>query len=155
DDKMRAVASDEFVRLAEAISAEPEKLSSLVKDVAKATKATDAEVKLLAALADDKLAWQIAESRLDLIAESLRRRAAKDGPGGKYVVFCPNARFCADLAKRLHTLFSREGVKVASTSTVGSTAGELFSDFAADRASRVLITDATGEEGFNLQFAKA
>ena len=144
-----------YIRLAEAISAEPEKLSTLVKDVAKATKATDAEVKLLAGLADDKLAWQIAEARLDLIAESLRRRAAKDGPSGKYVVFCPNARFCADLAKRLHTLFSREGVKVASTSTVGSTAGELFSDFAADRASRVLITDATGEEGFNLQFAKA
>jgi ATP-dependent helicase HepA len=155
DDKLRTAAAEEYVRLAEAISAEPEKLSTLVKDVAKTTKATDAEVKLLAGLADDKLAWQIAEGRLDLIAESLRRRAAKDGPNGKYVVFCPNARFCADLAKRLHTLFSREGVKVASTSTVGSTAGELFSDFAADRASRVLITDATGEEGFNLQFAKA
>ena len=155
DDKLRTVAAEEYVRLAEAISAEPEKLSTLVKEVAKATKATDAEVKLLAGLADDKLAWQIAEARLDLVAESLRRRAAKDGPSGKNVVFCPNARFCADLAKRLHTLFSREGVKVASTSTVGSTAGELFSDFAADRASRVLITDATGEEGFNLQFAKA
>jgi ATP-dependent helicase HepA len=155
DEKLRAISAAEFVRLAEAISAEPEKLSTLVKDVAKATKATDAEVKLLAGLADDKLAWQIAESRLDLIAESLRRRAAKDGPNGKYVVFCPNARFCADLAKRLHPLFSATGVKVASTSTVGSTAGELFSDFAADRAARVLVTDATGEEGFNLQFAKA
>ena len=155
DEKLRAVAATEYVRLAEAISAEPEKLSTLVKDVAKATKATDAEVKLLAALADDRLAWQIAESRLDLITESLRRRAAKDGPNGKYVVFCPNARFCADLAKRLHQFFSAAGVKVASTSTVGSTAGELFSDFAADRASRVLVTDATGEEGFNLQFAKA
>jgi len=155
DDKLRTIAADEYVRLAEAISAEPEKLSTIVKDVAKATKATDTEVKLLAGLADDKLAWQIAEARLDLIAESLRRRAAKDGPSGKYVVFCPNARFCADLAKRLHSLFSSQGVKVASTSTVGSTAGELFSDFAADRASRVLITDATGEEGFNLQFAKA
>ncbi len=155
DDKLRTIAAEEYVRLAEAISAEPEKLSTLVKDVAKATKATEAEVKLLAGLTDDKLAWQISESRLDLIAESLRRRAAKDGPHGKYVVFCPNARFCADLAKRLHTLFSKDGVKVASTSTVGSTAGELFSDFAADRASRVLITDATGEEGFNLQFAKA
>jgi len=155
DDKLRTIAADEYVRLAEAISAEPEKLSTLVKDVAKATKATDAEVKLLAGLANDKLAWQIAESRLDLIAESLRRRATKDGPWGKYVVFCPTARFCADLAKRLHTLFSKEGVKVASTNTVGSTAGELFADFAADRAARVLITDATGEEGFNLQFAKA
>ncbi|MEQ1854603.1 MAG: SNF2-related protein, partial [Chthoniobacteraceae bacterium] len=147
--------ADCYIRLTEAISAEPEKLSSLVKEVAKATKATDAEVKLLAALADDKIAWQISEARLALIAESLRRRAAKDGPSGKYVVFSPNARFCADLAKRLHPLFSSEGVKVASTSTVGSTAGELFSDFAADRAARVLITDATGEEGFNLQFAKA
>ncbi len=155
DEKLRAIAAAEYVRLAEAISAEPEKLSTLVKDVAKAMKATDAEVKLLAALTDDRLAWQISEARLDLIAESLRRRAAKDGPNGKYVVFCPNARFCADLAKRLHTLFSKDGVKVASTSTVGSTAGEVFSDFAAERASRVLITDATGEEGFNLQFAKA
>jgi ATP-dependent helicase HepA len=155
DDKLRTIAAEEYVRLAEAISAEPEKLSTIVKEVAKTTKATDAEVKFLAGLADDKLAWQIAEARLDLIAESLRRRAAKDGPSGKYVVFCPNARFCADLAKRLHTLFSSQGVKVASTSTVGSTAGELFSDFAADRAARVLITDATGEEGFNLQFAKA
>ena len=154
-DARAAVFAECYIRLAEAISAEPEKLSTLVKDVAKVTKATDAEVKLLAGLADDKLAWQIAEARLDLIAESLRRRAAKDGPNGKYVVFCPNARFCADLAKRLHSLFSSQGVKVASTSTVGSTAGELFSDFAADRASRVLITDATGEEGFNLQFAKA
>jgi len=154
-DARAAVFAECYIRLAEAISAEPEKLSTLIKDVAKTTKATDAEVKLLAGLADDKLAWQIAEARLDLIAESLRRRAAKDGPNGKYVVFCPNARFCTDLAKRLHSLFSSQGVKVASTSTVGSTAGELFSDFAADRASRVLITDATGEEGFNLQFAKA
>jgi ATP-dependent helicase HepA len=31
----------------------------------------------------------------------------------------------------------------------------LFSDFAGDPHARVLITDATGEEGFNLQFARA
>jgi ATP-dependent helicase HepA len=155
DDKLRAVAAAEYVRLAENIAADPEKLSEQVKEVAKNTKATPAEEKLLAKLSDDRAAWKMAEARLDLLAESLRRRAAKDGAHGKYVVFCPTARLCADLAKRLHPLFSSTGVKVASTSNASEQIGDLFSDFAGDPHARVLITDATGEEGFNLQFARA
>ncbi len=153
--KLRATAAAEYIRLAEAIAAEPEKLSDLVKEVEKSTDFTATEHKLLEALADDKRAWRIAEARLDLITESLRRRAAKDGSGGKYVVFCPAARMCADLSKRMLPLFGSEGVKVASTSAARSQVGELFSDFAGDPLARVLITDATGEEGFNLQFARA
>lgn len=154
-DKLRAIAAAEYVRLVEAIAAEPEKLADLVPEIEKSTASTAAEHKLLAALVDDKRAWQIAEARLDLIAESLRRRAAKDGSNGKYVVFCPAARMCADLAKRFVPLFGSEGVKVASTSAARSQVGELFSDFAGDPLARVLVTDATGEEGFNLQFARA
>jgi len=85
------------------------KIGDLVKEVAKATKAPASEEKLLAKLVDEKAAWQMAEAQLDLLAESLRRRAAKDGPHGKYVVFCPTARLCTDLAKRLHTLFFDDG----------------------------------------------
>ena len=154
-DPLRATAAAEYVRLSEAIAAEPEKLGDLVKEVAKSTKATKDEVKLLAALSDEKAAWQMSEARLDLLAESLRRRAAKDGRDGKYVVFCPTARLCSDLGKRLEPLFSSDGIKLASTSAARSQVGELFSDFAGDPLARVLITDATGEEGFNLQFAKA
>ena len=152
---LRAVAAAEYVRLSEAIAAEPERLSDLVKEVIKSTKAPKDEQKLLEALVDDKAAWQMGEARLDLLAESLRRRAAKDGKEGKYVVFCPTARLCSDLGKRLSPLFGSEGVKLASTSAARSQVGELFSDFAGDPLARVLITDATGEEGFNLQFAKA
>ncbi len=155
DDKLLATAAAEYIRLAESIAAEPEKLGDLVKEVAKTTKATTAEEKLLAALVDDKAAWQMSEARLDLIAESLRRRATKDGASAKYVVFCPSARLSADLAKRLHSFFSPIGVKVATASKLGSQVGELFSDFAGDAHARVLVTDATGEEGFNLQFARA
>ena len=155
DDILLATAAAEYIRLAESIAAEPEKLGDLVKEVAKTTKATTAEEKLLAALVDDKAAWQMSEARLDLIAESLRRRATKDGAGAKYVVFCPSARLSADLAKRLHSFFSPIGVKVATASKLGSQVGELFSDFAGDAHARVLVTDATGEEGFNLQFARA
>jgi ATP-dependent helicase HepA len=154
-DKLREVAAAEYVRLAESIAANPEKLSEIVPEVVRSTKATPQEQKLLGKLIADKVAWQIAEARLDLIAESLRRRASKDGPSGKYVVFCPTARLCADLGKRLHQLFSSTGVKVASTSNAEEQVGDLFSDFAGDPHARVLITDATGEEGFNLQFAKA
>ena len=154
-DPLRTIAAAEYVRLSEAIAAEPEKLSDLVKEVVKSTKATKDEAKLLAALVDDKAAWQIGEARLDLVAESLRRRAAKDGKEGKYVIFCPTARLCSDLGKRLSPLFGSEGVKLASTSAARSQVGELVSDFAGDPHARVLITDATGEEGFNLQFAKA
>jgi ATP-dependent helicase HepA len=154
-DKLRATAAAEYVRLSEAIAAEPEKLAALVKEVAKSTKAPKDEIKLLAALVDEQAAWQMGEARLDLVAESLRRRANKDGKDGKYVVFCPTARLCADLGKRLEPLFGDEGVKLASTSAARSQVGELFSDFAGDPLARVLITDATGEEGFNLQFAKA
>ncbi len=154
-DKLRVVAAAEYVRLSEAIAAEPERLVDLVKEVAKSTKAPKDEEKLLAALVDDKAAWQMGEARLDLIAESLRRRAQKDGKDGKYVIFCPTARLCSDLGKRLVPLFASEGVKLASTSAARSQVGELFSDFAGDPLARVLITDATGEEGFNLQFAKA
>jgi ATP-dependent helicase HepA len=155
DDKLRAVAAAAYVQLAENIAANPEKLSELVPDVVRQTKAVPTEAKALEGLVDDRAAWQMAEARLDLMAESLRRRAVKDGPSGKYVVFCPTARLCADLAKRLHVLFSRTGVKVASTSNAGEEIGDLFSDFAGDPHARVLITDATGEEGFNLQFARA
>ena len=154
-DPLRATAAAEYVRMSEAIAAEPERLAELTKEVAKSTKATPDEIKLLAALVDEKAAWQMSEARLDLLAESLRRRAAKDGRDGKYVVFCPNAVLCADLGKRLLPLFSPEGVKLASTSAARSQVGELFSDFAGDPLARVLITDATGEEGFNLQFARA
>ena len=153
--KLREVAAAEYVRLAESIAANPEKLSEIVPEVVRSTHATPEEKSLLGRLVADKTAWQIAEARLDLIAESLRRRAAKDGPHGKYVVFCPTARLCADLGKRLHQLFSSTGVKVASTSNAQEQVGDLFSDFAGDPHARVLITDATGEEGFNLQFAKA
>ena len=155
EDKLRATAAAEYIRLAEAIAAEPEKLGDLVKEVAKTTKATPAEEKLLAALVDDKSAWQMSEARLDLLAESLRRRATKEGASAKYVVFCPSARLSADLAKRLHSFFSPIGVKVATASKLGSHVGDLFSDFAGDAFARVLVTDATGEEGFNLQFARA
>jgi ATP-dependent helicase HepA len=154
-DKLRPVAAASYVRLSEAIAAEPEKLGDLVKEIAKLTKATKDEEKLLAELVDENAAWEMSEARLDLVAESLRRRAAKDGRDGKYVVFCPTARLCADLGKRLVQNFNSEGVKLASTSAARSQVGELFSDFAGDPLARVLITDATGEEGFNLQFAKA
>lgn len=153
--KLRAIAAAEYARLAETIAADPEKLGAAVTEAARNTKADAAEEKLLKKLVDDRAAWEMTEARLDLVAESLRRRAAKDGPSSKYVVFCPSARQCADLGKRLHTLFSSTGVKVASTSNAGEQVGDLFSDFAGDPHARVLITDATGEEGFNLQFAKA
>ncbi len=144
-----------YIRLAETIAGEPEKLGEVVKEVVKTTKATAEEEKLLAKLVDEKAGWQMAEAWLDLMAESLRRRAAKDGPSGKYVVFCPTPRLCADFAKRLHPLFSATGVKVAASGKMGEQVGDLFSDFAGDPHARVLVTDATGEEGFNLQFARA
>ncbi len=152
---LRAAAATAYIHLAEAIAAEPEKLAALIKETVRATKATAPEEACLAELVDDQRAWEIAEARLDLLAESLRRRAAKDGAGGKYVVFCPTARLCADFAKRMKPLFSTEGVVLATASQVGPQVGELLSDFAADSLSRVLVTDATGEEGFNLQFARA
>ncbi len=144
-----------YVRLAEAIAADPEKLGDLVKEIIKETKATGDEADMLKALVEEKGAWKMSEARLDLLAESLRRRAAKDGPHGKYVIFCPTHRLCTDLAKRLHTLFSSTGVKVATSGKAGEQVGDLFSDFAGDPHARVLISDATGEEGFNLQFARA
>jgi len=147
--------AEAYIRLAEIIAADPEKLGDVVKEVVKSTKANAEEEKLLGKLVDDKAAWAIAEARLDLLAESLRRRAAKDGPHGKYVVFCPTLRLCNDFAKRLHTLFSTTGVKVATSGKLGEQVGDLFSDFAGDPHARVLVTDATGEEGFNLQFARA
>lgn len=155
EDKLRAVAAAEYARLAEIIAASPEKLGEVVPEVIRSTKATPAEQKLLSALVDDKAARAMTEARLDLVAESLKRRAAKDGSSSKYVIFCPTARLCADLAKRLHPLFSSMGVKVASASQAKEETGDLFSDFAGDPHARALITDATGEEGFNLQFAKA
>ncbi len=152
---LRAAAATAYIHLAEAIAAEPEKLAALIKQTVQATKSTAAEEACLAELVDDQRAFEIAEARLDLLAESLRRRAAKDGAGGKYIVFCPTARLCADFAKRMKPLFPTEGVVLATASQVGPQVGELLSDFAADSLSRVLVTDATGEEGFNLQFARA
>lgn len=153
--RLGAAGAADYIRLAEAIAADPERLGDLVKEVVKNTKATADEQKLLQELVHDESAWQMAEARLDLVAESLRRRAAKDGVHSKYVVFCPTPRLCEDLAKRLHPLFSSTGVKVATSGKQGDEVGDLFSDFAGDPHARVLITDATGEEGFNLQFARA
>ena len=54
--KLRETAAAEYVRMAESIAANPEKLSTIVAEVIKSTKATPEEEKLLKKLIDDKTA---------------------------------------------------------------------------------------------------
>ena len=149
-----ALCAAQYLRLAHAISAEPDTLSALVANVVIATKSTDQERRLLQGLmAVD--ARPILEARSELIQGILTRqfRQALDGPDAKYVIFCPSPNAVARTAETLRQLFGGASVVTADASMPSEEAGLVFSEFA-ENSARVLLTDATGEEGFNLQFAR-
>jgi ATP-dependent helicase HepA len=155
DAKMLAICAAEYVKLAEIIAADPERLESFVIQVAEITHATERERELLCRLAASEDGKALAEARLQLIVQVLRQRRRKDGDSAKFVVFCPTVDLCQRLAKALWPNFSPRGVRLAHRGSAQQKAGDIFADFAADDAARVLVTDATGEEGLNLQFARA
>ena len=137
------------------IAADPEHLGSFADQAAEITCATERERELLVRLSVSEDANVIAEARLQLIVHVLRQRRRKDGDRAKFVVFCPTVDLCERLARALWSDFSPRGVRLAHRDGVQEKAGDTFADFAADDAARVLVTDATGEEGLNLQFARA
>ena len=153
--KLREVAAAEYVRLAESIAANPEKLSTIVAEVIKSTKATPDGEKLLKKLIDDKLAWQIAEARLDLIAESLRRRAAKRRAKQQVCRLLPDrAPLRGPRQTSAHALLEHGRKSCQHIKRAG--AGRRFVLRLRWRSARSGARyRATGEEGFNLQFAKA
>lgn len=155
DPKLLAICAVEYVRLAEVIAADPENLGNFADQVAEITSASERERRLLTRLSASEDAKVIAEARLQLIVQVLRQRRQIDGNHAKFVVFCPTVDLCERLARALRPDFSPRGVRLAHRDGAQEKAGDIFADFAADDAARVLVTDATGEEGLNLQFARA
>lgn len=148
------ICAAEYIRLAEAIAAEPERLADLAEEVMTLTKATEAERRLLDDLVDPVSADRMTIARAELVCEILRNRFRKDGASAKYVVFCASPESCRAIVKRLKQHVQHSWISVADQTTSGEKVGSIFSDFAHNE-SRVLVTDSTGEEGFNLQFARA
>src|SRR5439155_6008345 len=132
----------------------PERLATLAEDVITRTKATRVEQRLLDQLADPKSADKMSSGRADLEWQILRDRFSRDGARAKYIVFCASPESCGVIIKTLKQQVERSWIRVADRTTESKDAASVFSEFARDD-SRVLVTDATGEEGFNLQFARA
>lgn len=148
------ICAAEYVRLAEAIAAEPEQLAELTEEVITLTKATEVECRLLDELVDPKSADKMTIARAELVCQILLNRFRHDGVGAKYVVFCGSPECCRVLVKTLKRHVQHSCIRVADRTATGEAVGSIFSEFAHD-SGRVLVTDATGEEGFNLQFARA
>jgi ATP-dependent helicase HepA len=148
-----ATCAKEYVHLAETIAAQPDRLANLVEDVAAKTNAAPTERTLLDELADPHLAKTISRARAELVVEVLRRRAARDGSQAKFVVFCPSTDVCRKIAAVLKSSGEDKLVRLANHDFSHEEVGEIFSQFAND-PTRILLTDETGEEGFNLQFAR-
>lgn len=148
------ICAAEYTRLAEAIAAEPERLAELAEEVITLTKATEVERRLLDELVDPKSADKMTIARAELVCQILRNRFSHDGASAKYVVFCASPESCRVIVKALKQHIQHAWIRVADQTTEGKDAGTVFSEFAHDNG-RVLVTDATGEEGFNLQFARA
>lgn len=155
DTDLRALCATEYVRLAETIAAEPDRLTEFAPAIAVRTHATVSERRLLSRLAEETPAEELIAARLDLLTTVLRRRFQRDGLHAKYVVFCPTPAICGSLAKQLKPHLPQRSICVADSSQGRAEAGGLFAKFAEDHETRVLITDSVGEEGFNLQFARA
>lgn len=152
--QLRTVAATCYIQLAEAIASQPDTLSTVVSEVVKCTNASESECALLQRLATAHDAVALIDARIDLITEVLRRRLQRDGKSAKFVVFCPSSGICKRLAKRLQPHIPPRGICIADSSLESGDAAAIFASFATD-TTRVLITDSTGEEGFNLQFARA
>ncbi|MBN8460097.1 MAG: hypothetical protein J0M04_19895 [Verrucomicrobia bacterium] len=155
DTNLRSLCAADYVRLAEAIAAEPDRLEELALEVAERTNATESERHLLLRLGEEAPVEELIAARLELLAEILRRRLQHDGPSAKYLVFCPTPAICARLGKHLITHLPTRGIFIADSILDWGETGDVFAKFADDRKMHVLITDAVGEEGFNLQFARA
>ena len=148
-----AQAADEYILLAETIAAEPDLLGDLVEEVATRTNATEAEVELLDRLSDPRAAKEMTRARAELVAEVLRRRGARSTTNEKVVVFCPTTDICREVAAVFKRRGEHKSICVADASLTREKAGDVLSGFATDGAN-ILLTDRTGEEGFNLQFAR-
>ena len=148
------VCAAEYIRLAEAISSDPDHLAELVEEVTQKTKATEVEQRLLDELVDPKAAAKMTRVRADLIYQILSKRFISDGASAKYVVFCSSSEICREIAKSLKQHIPPSSIRIADQTANSKDVGSSLLEFAHDN-SRVLITDRTGEEGFNLQFARA
>lgn len=146
--------SEEYIRLAEAIAAEPGRLETLVEDVIARTKSTTTEQRILRELVNIESARGITSGRAALVCQIIRQRIKRDRDNAKYVVFCPSPESCDAIVQALELYIQHSAIRVANRNTNRKEAGSIISKFA-DDSSRILVTDTTGEEGFNLQFSCA
>jgi ATP-dependent helicase HepA len=152
---LRAICSEEYVRLAEVIASDPGRLRELTSEVSDRTNAMEVERSLLLRLSEEAPVQELIAARLDLLKTILSRRIKRDGAHAKYVIFCPSPVLCVDLAKLLLPHLPPRSICVADSSLSRRKAGDRIAMFGENHEMRVLITDAVGEEGFNLQFARA
>lgn len=148
-----SVYADEYIRIAETIAAEPDQLGEVVEEVALRTNATSREKQLLEDLVDPRSAKTMTRARAELIWEIIRRRMERETRDTKIVVFCPSSDICGEVGTLLKTRIDQRLLRIANHTLVREEVAAIFSDFEND-SGRVLLTDRTGEEGFNLQFAR-
>ncbi len=139
--------------IAEAIAAEPTRLQDVIEEVIARTESTVTEQRLLSKLIDPKAAADLLNIRVELICRILRERCTRDGTTAKYVVFSTSKEAASIIAQKLKENLQRSWIRIATSTMAGNEVGQILADFAHD-GTRILVTDAIGEEGFNLQFAR-